>query len=226
MRIARFNLRTARGTIGCTAACVLSIVAVLVPLRSRGQPPVDPKATRTPGRADRLPGSGGVSRRLVPICDRLARQARPARGHGGWRRHPRRRRRRLAGPLFLQRRADRRPGGQAGPALPHPGGFRRNKGDWRFEDITERAGAPGPSYAMGAAVGDYDGDGRDDLLVTGWRDQRLYRNLGGGRFEDATRRRAVLPNAWSTAACRRSRRRRVCVSRRPRTSTSRPMSRL
>ncbi len=63
----------------------------------------------------------------------------------------------------------------------------RNKGNWHFEDITERAGAPGPSYAMGTAVGDYDGDGRDDLFVTGWRDQRLYRNLGGGKFEDATR---------------------------------------
>ena len=41
---------------------------------------------------------------------------------------------------------------------------------------------------MGAAVGDYDGDGRLDLFVTGWRDQRLYRNLGGGRFEDVTDR--------------------------------------
>ena len=76
----------------------------------------------------------------------------------------------------------------------------RNKGDWHFEDITERAGAPGPSYAMGAAVGDYDGDGRDDLFVTGWRDQRLYRNLGGGKFEDATRRAGLVSNAWSTAA--------------------------
>ena len=36
----------------------------------------------------------------------------------------------------------------------------RNQGGWQFEDITERAAAPGPSYAMGAAVGDYDGDGR------------------------------------------------------------------
>jgi hypothetical protein len=75
-----------------------------------------------------------------------------------------------------------------------------NKGGWRFEDITDRAHAPGPSYAMGAAVGDYDGDGRDDLFVTGWRDQRLYRNLGGGRFEDATRRAGLASDAWSTSA--------------------------
>ena len=76
----------------------------------------------------------------------------------------------------------------------------RNKGDWRFEDITDRAGAPGPSYAMGTAVGDYDGDGRDDLFVTGWRDQRLYRNLGGGQFADATALAGLSSNAWSTAA--------------------------
>ncbi len=63
----------------------------------------------------------------------------------------------------------------------------RNRGGWQFEDITDRSGAPGPSYAMGAAVGDYDSDGRLDLFVTGWRDQRLYHNLGGGRFEDVTR---------------------------------------
>ncbi len=76
----------------------------------------------------------------------------------------------------------------------------RNKGGWRFEDITDRAGAPGPSYAMGTAVGDYDGDGRADLFVTGWRDQRLYRNLGGGKFEDVTKRAGLVSDAWSTAA--------------------------
>ena len=76
----------------------------------------------------------------------------------------------------------------------------RNKGTWEFEDITHRAGAPGPSYAMGAAVGDYDADGRLDLFVTGWRDQRLYRNLGGGRFEDVTAGAGLISASWSTAA--------------------------
>lgn len=76
----------------------------------------------------------------------------------------------------------------------------RNEGPWRFTDVTDRAGCPGPSYAMGAAVGDFDGDGRDDLFVTGWRDQRLYRNLGGGRFVDATDRAGLGSNLWSTSA--------------------------
>jgi len=76
----------------------------------------------------------------------------------------------------------------------------RNLGDWHFEDITDRAAAPGPSYAMGAAVGDYDGDGRVDLLVTGWRDQRLYRNLGAGRFQDVTQSAGLASNLWSMSA--------------------------
>lgn len=75
----------------------------------------------------------------------------------------------------------------------------RNEGGWRFREITEAAGAPGPSYAMGCAVGDIDGDGRDDLLVTGWRGQRLYRNLGG-RFEDVTDAAGLGSDHWSTSA--------------------------
>ncbi len=87
----------------------------------------------------------------------------------------------------------------AGRADP-PCRYYRNNRDGTFADETVAAGAPGPSYAMGAAVGDFDGDGRDDLFVTGWRDQRLYRNRGGGRFEDVTQRAGVASAAWSTSA--------------------------
>ncbi len=76
----------------------------------------------------------------------------------------------------------------------------RNRGGWKFENVTGQAAAPGPSYSMGAAAGDFDGDGRIDLFVTGWRDQRLYRNTGNCRFEDVTVRAGLQSSLWSTSA--------------------------
>ncbi len=49
---------------------------------------------------------------------------------------------------------------------------------------------------MGVAAGDYDGDGRLDLIKTNFSDDTmsLYRNLGGGLFEDATARAGLAAN--------------------------------
>ncbi|AMV36632.1 CRTAC1 family protein [Planctomyces sp. SH-PL62] len=52
------------------------------------------------------------------------------------------------------------------PAEDPPSRLFLNRGGGRFVDWTEAAGAPGPSYAMGAAAGDFDADGRVDLLQT------------------------------------------------------------
>jgi len=43
---------------------------------------------------------------------------------------------------------------------------------------------PGEHFPPGAAVLDFDGDGREDLFVPGGDGNRLFRNRGGGRFED------------------------------------------
>ena len=43
----------------------------------------------------------------------------------------------------------------------------RNNGDGTFADVTREAGLAGDTlWAMGAAFGDYDGDGRQDLYVS------------------------------------------------------------
>lgn len=64
----------------------------------------------------------------------------------------------------------------------HTGRLFRNLGDWKFQDVTRGSGLDVPFFGMGTAVGDFDGDGRDDLVVTGVDQVRLFRNLGNGRF--------------------------------------------
>lgn len=63
----------------------------------------------------------------------------------------------------------------------------RNEGEGRFRDMTAAVGLVGPA-SLGCCVGDYDNDGRPDLLLTGAGSQRLFRNTGKGNFEDVTAR--------------------------------------
>ena len=72
--------------------------------------------------------------------------------------------------------------------------------DGTFEDVTERAGLQGAGYGMGAAVGDYDNDGFEDLFVTGYGVNHLYHNNGNGTFTDVTGKAGVAGNGWSTSA--------------------------
>ncbi len=68
----------------------------------------------------------------------------------------------------------------------------RNKGDGTFEDISLLSGiAYGPNgqpeAGMGVDLGDYDGDGRLDIVVTNFELETyaLHRNLGNGAFVDS-----------------------------------------
>jgi hypothetical protein len=64
----------------------------------------------------------------------------------------------------------------------------RQRENGSFEDVTASAGvANHDGKGTGAVFFDYDGDGKPDLFVANDRvSNRLYRNLGGGRFEDVT----------------------------------------
>lgn len=69
----------------------------------------------------------------------------------------------------------------------------RNLGNSVFQEIGLLAGVAYDEFGdeqgtMGANVGDYDGDGQFDLIVTTYQDQSntLYRNLGNNLFQDAT----------------------------------------
>jgi hypothetical protein len=86
----------------------------------------------------------------------------------------------------------------------HPRGaaLYRNRGDGIFDDVTAGSGLEASAYGMGVAVGDYDGDGRVDVLLTALGPSRLFRNLGDGRFEDVTAEAGVggAADAWNTSA--------------------------
>lgn len=76
----------------------------------------------------------------------------------------------------------------------------RNVGNWRFEDVTEKAGVANERWGMGVAVGDYDNDGYPDIYVSNFGTSRLYHNNGDGTFTDVAERLGVARNGWSTGA--------------------------
>jgi hypothetical protein len=76
----------------------------------------------------------------------------------------------------------------------------RNLGKWTFEDVTDKAGVGHPGWAMGVCTADVDGDGRQDIYVTGLGRNYLYRNEGDGRFKDIAAAAGVTGGGWS-AGC-------------------------
>jgi hypothetical protein len=77
----------------------------------------------------------------------------------------------------------------------------RNLGGFRFEDVTATHGPGLDFYGMGVAVGDYDGDGWTDALITAVGRNRLLRNVEG-KLVDVTARAGVggSDQQWSTCA--------------------------
>jgi hypothetical protein len=76
----------------------------------------------------------------------------------------------------------------------------RNLGNWKFEDVTDRAGVANERWGFGVAVGDYDNDGRADFYVGNFGVSRLYHNNGDGTFTDVADKLGVARKGWSTGA--------------------------
>jgi len=93
--------------------------------------------------------------------------------------------------------------GSLNPLATHRPGHKlyRNLGQWKFEDVTNRAGVGGHGeYGMGCACADYDGDGDLDIYVTNLGQDLLYRNNGDGTFSDVTREAGLKDESWGTSA--------------------------
>lgn len=74
-----------------------------------------------------------------------------------------------------------------------PARFYHNRGDGTFEERTAESGlGAGRGKTLGALAIDYDADGRQDLYVANDTEANLlFRNLGGGRFEEVGRAAGV-----------------------------------
>jgi enediyne biosynthesis protein E4 len=86
------------------------------------------------------------------------------------------------------------------PSKPLRNALYRNNRDGTFTDVTQQAGVPGSAYGMGAAVGDYNGDGLPDLYLTQYPRSILYRNNGDGTFTDVTEKAGLAAPGWATSA--------------------------
>jgi hypothetical protein len=76
----------------------------------------------------------------------------------------------------------------------------RNLGNWKFEDVTDKAGVANERWGFSVAVGDYDNDGHPDMFVGNFGVSRLYRNNGDGTFTDIAEKAGVARKGWSTGA--------------------------
>ena len=86
------------------------------------------------------------------------------------------------------------------PSKPLRNALYHNNRDGTFTDVTEKAGVLGNAYGMGVAVGDYDGDGFPDLLVTQYARSILYHNNGNGTFTDVTEKAGLSTPGWANSA--------------------------
>src|SRR5262245_14804730 len=70
-----------------------------------------------------------------------------------------------------------------------------NTGD-RFVDVTQKSGLAKRGWGSGVCVADYDNDGFDDIYLTAWGPNVLYRNTGNGSFVDVTAKAKVGDAHW------------------------------
>ncbi len=91
---------------------------------------------------------------------------------------------------------DWRPGGRRARH-----GLFRNNGDGTFTDVFAGSGLDGANvYGLGAAIADYDNDGRDDIFMTTVDGGRLFHNDGHGTFADVTARAGIRNTEFAVSA--------------------------
>ena len=76
----------------------------------------------------------------------------------------------------------------------------RQTAELGFSDETEPAGLRMEGFWHGVTTGDFDSDGFDDLYVTAYGRNQLWRNRGDGTFAEANEALPPTPEVWSSSA--------------------------
>ena len=86
------------------------------------------------------------------------------------------------------------------PAVMPQNHLYRNDGHGHFMDVTRKAGIDPDMYADAVTVADYDNDGNEDMLVTGYGKAILYHNDGNGHFTDVIAKAGIAVDGWSISS--------------------------
>jgi len=86
------------------------------------------------------------------------------------------------------------------PVTPPHNHLYRNDGNGRFTDVTDKAGLNPDMYSVAVAAADYNNDGNEDLLVTGYGKVVLYHNDGNGHFTDVTEKAGIKVEGWAISS--------------------------
>ena len=86
------------------------------------------------------------------------------------------------------------------PKTPPHNHLYRNEGNGHFTDVTEKSGLNPDMYSVAVTAADYDNDGNEDLLVTGYGKLIPYLNDGNGHFTDVTEKAGIKVDGWAISS--------------------------
>jgi enediyne biosynthesis protein E4 len=76
-----------------------------------------------------------------------------------------------------------------------------NRGSGSFVEVTKGSGLEHTGWGQAVCVGDFDNDGKTDLLATYYGENVLYKNEGNGKFVDVSRKAGIQNTGNWNSGC-------------------------